>query len=200
MTIDTSKLRGRHVYLEKLGEHHREPLRPLAKDERIWEYTRWLSIDDTFDQQFDEYFSTALNKDAMGGQQAFAMYTTAGRLLGMTRYLNISEKDKRLGIGFTWYIPEVWGKVYNKECKLLMLQYAFEELKFNRVEFNVAGQNIRSQKAVEKIGAVKEGILRKHGYRNDGVIRDVVVYSIINDEWTVNKEMLIRLVAAEENV
>jgi RimJ/RimL family protein N-acetyltransferase len=74
-------------------------------------------------------------------------------------------------IGYTWYVPSVWGKVHNKECKLLMLQYVFEEMKFNRVELRVAHQNIRSQKAVEKLGAIKEGILRKHGYRNDGSIR-----------------------------
>ncbi|MBD0296659.1 MAG: GNAT family N-acetyltransferase, partial [Flavisolibacter sp.] len=97
-----------------------------------------------------------------------------------------------------WYIPEVWSKVYNKECKLLLLQYAFETLSFNRVEFHVAHQNIRSQRAVEKIGGVKEGVLRKHGYRADGSLRNTVIYSIINDEWPQKKDHLLGLIAAEE--
>jgi RimJ/RimL family protein N-acetyltransferase len=113
----------------------------------------------------------------------------------MTRMYFVDSKDKRLEIGHTWYIPAVWGKVYNKECKLLLLQYVFETLGFNRVEFRVAHQNIRSQKAVEKIGGVKEGVLRKFAIRNDGVRRDTVVFSIIDDEWPEKKEKLLQLIA-----
>jgi len=80
-----------------------------------------------------------------------------------------------------------------------LLQYVFETAGFSRAEFHVTHQNIRSQKAVEKIGGVKEGILRKHGYRNDGTIRNTVMFSIIDDEWPAKKENLIRLIAANEN-
>jgi RimJ/RimL family protein N-acetyltransferase len=114
----------------------------------------------------------------------------------MTRIYEFDAKDKRLSIGHTWYVPPVWGKVYNKECKLLLLEYTFEVLQFHRAEFRVAGQNLRSQKAVEKIGGVKEGILRKWGYRNDGSLRDAVIYSIIDEEWPAKKEKLLRLIAA----
>jgi RimJ/RimL family protein N-acetyltransferase len=200
MNTDISKLKGTHVYLEKLTEQHKETLRSLAKDERIWEGNRGFLLNETFDRQFDQYFSTAIDNKAMGGQQAFVMYKTAGReIIGMTRLLNIDEKEKRLEIGYTWYIPAVWGKVYNKECKLLLLQYTFEQLHFNRAQFNVAGQNIRSQKAVEKIGGIKEGVFRKHGYRNDGSLKDTVIFSIINDEWPVKKENLLRLITESEN-
>jgi len=108
----------------------------------------------------------------------------------MTRMFHVEWKDKRLEIGHTWYIPSVWGKVYNKECKLLMLQYAFEEIGVCRVEFTVVGQNIRSQKAVEKIGGIKEGVLRKHGFRPDGTPKDTVFFSIVDDEWPLVKERL----------
>ena len=114
----------------------------------------------------------------------------------MTRYYDIDEKNKRLNIGYTWYIPEVWGKVHNKECKLLLLQYAFEHLRFFRVEFRVAHQNIRSQRAVEKIGGLKEGVLRKFTIRNDGSRRDTVVFSIIDDEWPEKKQRLQEMVLA----
>jgi RimJ/RimL family protein N-acetyltransferase len=102
-------------------------------------------------------------------------------------------------IGYTWYIPSVWGKVFNKECKLLLLQYIFEALHFNRAELRAVHQNIRSQKAIEKIGGVKEGVLRKHGYRNDGSIKHTIIFSIIDDEWPGAKEKLLQLIAASEN-
>ena len=197
--IDISKLKGKHVYLETLQPHHKEILRQLAKDERIWEGNRGFILNETFDDQFDRYFSTAMDNEAMGGQQAFVMFTAEGNeIIGMTRLLNIDEKERRLEIGYTWYVPAVWGKVYNKECKLLLLRYTFEELHFNRAQFNIAGQNIRSQKAVEKIGGVKEGVLRKHGYRNDGSLRDTVIFSIIDDEWNVKKEKLLQLIMENE--
>ena len=201
MDIDLSKLKGKYIYLELLQPNNKETLRDLAKDERIWEGNRGFILNETFDDQFDNYFATALDNNAMGGQQAFVMHKVSDdSIIGMTRFLNIDKKEKRLEIGYTWYIPAVWGKVYNKECKLLLLQYTFEELYFNRAQFNVAGQNIRSQKAVEKIGGEKEGVLRKHGYRNDGSLRDTVIFSIINDEWPVKKEKLLHLIFENENV
>lgn len=135
------------------------------------------------------------------GNKTFVIKRTTDRsIIGMTRLYEINQKEKTAVLGYTWYVPSVWGKVHNKECKLLMLQYVFEEMKFNRVELRVAHQNIRSQKAVEKLGAIKEGILRKHGYRNDGSIRHTVVYSIIDDEWPATKEKIAGLIADSKNV
>lgn len=200
MNIDIKKLRGRHLYLEPLRPEHKELIRPLAKDERIWEYNRGLTIDESFDNSFDNYFILAMENRAEAEQQTFVIKRTSnGEIIGMTRFVKYNERDRSAEIGYTWYIPAVWKKVFNRECKLLLLQYAFEEMKLNRIEFRVAHQNIRSQKAVEKIGAVKEGILRKHGYRNDGSIRDTVIFSIIDDEWPEKKEKLIQLVAESEN-
>ena len=200
MDIDLSKLKGKYIYLELLQPNNKETLRDLAKDERIWEGNRGFILNETFDDQFDNYFATALDNSAMGGQRTFVMHKVSDdSIIGMTRFLTIDKKEKRLEIGYTWYIPAVWGKVYNKECKLLLLQYTFEELNFNRAQFNVAGQNIRSQKAVEKIGGVKEGVLRKYGYRNDGSLKDNVIFSIINDEWPVKKEKLLQLITENEN-
>ncbi len=196
MTIDTSQLEGKHVYLELLSPGHREIIRPIARDERIWEFNKMLLVDERFDKMYDEYFDTAMNKEAMGGQHSFVIRSTRDQsIIGMTRLYEINHKDKSATIGYTWYIPSVWGKVHNKECKLLLLQFIFEQLKFMRAELRVAHQNIRSQKAVEKIGGVKEGVLRKHGYRNDGSIRHDVIYSIIDDEWESVKENLLQLIA-----
>jgi RimJ/RimL family protein N-acetyltransferase len=200
MNIDISKLKGKHVYLELLSPDHREMIRSIAKDERIWEFNKMLLIDNNYDKMYDAYFTTALDPKAMGGQQTFVIrQVNDASIIGMTRLYEINPKDKHAMIGYTWYVPSVWGKVHNKECKLLLLQYIFETWQFNRAELRVVHQNIRSQKAIEKIGGVKEGVLRKHGYRNDGAIKDTVIYGIINDEWMGVKEKLIQLIAESEN-
>ncbi len=188
------------MYLELLLPDHQEIIRQLASDERIWEFNRLLLIDNNYDVMYDEYFKTSLDKKA-GEQQSFVIRQVMDKtIIGMTRLYEINKKEKTAVIGYTWYIPSVWGKVHNKECKLLLLQYIFETLQFNRAEFRVAHQNIRSQKAVEKIGGIKEGVLRKHGYRNDGSIRHTVIFSIIDDEWPDTKEKLLQLIAESENV
>ena len=200
MDVDIDKLRGKYVYLEFLSSGHREILRSLAKNEAIWEFNKMLPADDGYDAAYDNYFNDALDKYRLGGQQTFVIKRIAeDSIIGMTRLYEMNPKEKTVLIGYTWYIPEAWGKVYNKECKLLLLQYIFEEMKFNRAELRVAHQNLRSQKAVEKIGAIKEGVLRKHGYRNDGSIRDTVVYSIIDDEWPRTKEKLLSLIVEGKN-
>jgi RimJ/RimL family protein N-acetyltransferase len=205
----SSPLRGSTVCLQPAREEDRELIRPLARDQRLWEFTKTLLIDDTFDRQFDLYFDEALQLPELGGR-TFIIRSEGdgnaprpgeipllrGTIIGMTRLFHVEWKDRRLEIGHTWYIPAVWGKVYNKECKLLLLQYAFEHLGFFRVEFRVAHQNIRSQRAVEKIGGVKEGVLRKFALRNDGSRRDTVVFSIIDDEWPEKKERLREMVQA----
>jgi len=198
MEIDYSKLRGKWVYLEEMKEQHREPLRQLAKDERIWEFTKGILLE-RYDEMFDAYCDLALDKNAQLGQESFIIRQSSDdAIIGMTRFYQIIPKDKKLMIGYTWYLPVVWGKLHNKECKLLLLQYVFDILKFNRVEFQVAGQNVRSQKAVEKIGGIKEGVQRKAGYRGDGSIRDTVIFGIIDDEWPQTKEKLLQMLAEKQ--
>lgn len=206
-------LKGRLVYLQFLTEAHREILRPLARDERIWEFTKTLLINDNYDRQFDNYFDEALTFEARG-DQTFAIVAAGGdelmsgdgltagnrpsagdRVIGMTRAYDIDRRVKKITIGHTWYIPAVWGKPHNKECKLLLLQYIFDTLGFARTEFKVAGQNIRSQKAVEKIGGVREGSLRRYTLRNDGTPADTVYFSILDDEWPEKKMLLQKMVA-----
>jgi N-acetyltransferase len=197
MDIDVTLLKGKFVYLEKLTPEYLPVLKELARDESIWEFTKTLLINDTYESQADSYMATALDINALGGQQAFVIrQVTNNDIVGMTRLYGLEPKDKRVSIGYTWYIPSVWGKPHNKECKLLLLQYVFEILLYNRVEFYVAGQNIRSQKAVQKIGGIKEGVLRNHGYRPDGSLRDTVIFSILKEEWPGVKQRLIDMVEA----
>jgi RimJ/RimL family protein N-acetyltransferase len=200
MEIDLVKLKGKYVWLDSLNEGYRETIRPMARNEQIWEFNKMLLIDDNYDNMYNAYVDAALDKSQLGGQQTFVIRKRVDNsIIGMTRLYEINARDKHAMIGYTWYLPSVWGKVHNKECKLLLLQYIFETLGFNRAELRAASQNIRSQRAIEKIGGTKEGVLRKHGYRNDGTIKDTVIYGIINDEWECVKENLLRLIADNEN-
>jgi RimJ/RimL family protein N-acetyltransferase len=200
MKIDISKLKGKYVYLQELREENIATLKQLAKDERLFEFTKTLLINETYEEQFEQYISVALNPNGDGSfsagmQKTFVIYRSSDdAIIGMTRYYGLNEKHKRVDIGYTWYIPEVWRKVYNKECKLLLLRYAFETLKLNRVGFHVAHINLRSQKAVEKIGGVWEGVLRKHSLQSEGSIRNTVLFSIIDEEWPEKKQQLLQLI------
>lgn len=193
--VDSSLLCGSFVYLEVLQQHHVAALRELARNPRIWEFTKTLLVNDSYDEQFDRYIATAFDERYMMGQVSFVIFESSSqRIIGMTRFYKLEPAHKRVSIGFTWYVPDVWGKVHNKECKLLLLKYAFETLGFHRVEFEVAHQNLRSQKAVEKIGGVREGMLRKHGLHADGTMRHTWVFSIIDEEWPAAKERLLQMV------
>ncbi len=95
----------------------------------------------------------------------------------------------RLEIGTMVFKP-YWGSPANKEAKYLLLRHAFEVLQAERVQFKVDLRNERSQKALEALGAVREGVLRRHRRLPDGSFRDDVFYSLLKEEWPRVKERL----------
>ena len=103
-------------------------------------------------------------------------------MAGATRYLNIMPRDKGLEIGGTWYGTEFQRTVLNTECKYLLLRHAFETLGCIRVQLKTDLRNERSQKAIERIGAVREGVLRNHMILPDGRYRHSVFFSILDAE------------------
>jgi RimJ/RimL family protein N-acetyltransferase len=108
---------------------------------------------------------------------------TSGTIIGATRFLEMQPRYRSLEVGGTWYAPEYQGKVVNPECKFLLLKYAFEELNCIRVQFKADLRNERSIHALEKLGAVREGVLRSHMILPNGIIRDSVYFSILDREW-----------------
>ncbi|MFB9052362.1 GNAT family N-acetyltransferase [Formosa undariae] len=106
---------------------------------------------------------------------------------GCSRYMNINAKDKVLDIGSTWIGYEYQGTGLNTHMKFLMLKYAFENMKFEKVEFKIDERNIRSRKAVESIGGTLEGILRKNIYLLNGFKRNTCIYGILKEEWDILK-------------
>lgn len=122
---------------------------------------------------------------------AFAVFRRRDNLvIGSTSYFGVAPKRKIAEIGYTWYLPEVWGTVVNPECKLLLLRHAFEDWDAIRVQLGTDSNNVHSQRAILKLGAKFEGRLRNHGFRHDGSIRDTMLYSIISSEWPAVKKGL----------
>ncbi|MBS7529992.1 GNAT family N-acetyltransferase [Hazenella sp. IB182353] len=112
------------------------------------------------------------------------------QIIGSSRLYNYQAKERTIELGHTWYAPEARGTLVNTECKWLLLQYAFETLNVVRVQIKTDLRNQRAQRAIEKLGAVKEGVLRNERQLDDGYVRDAVIYSIIATEWSEVSENL----------
>ena len=115
------------------------------------------------------------------------MYTVrlldSGRVVGTTSLGDVDLVNERIHIGWTAYAPDVWSTAVNPECKLLLLGHAFDDCGLGRVKLQTDLINTRSQAAIAKLGATREGVLRRHKRRADGTFRDTVVFSILRDEW-----------------
>jgi len=106
-----------------------------------------------------------------------------GSPVGITMFGNIDFHNKRLEIGWTWIAEKFQGTGINGACKKLLLDYCFNQLELRRIEFKVDIKNIKSQKAVEKLGAIKEGLLRNYNIQSYGESTGTYVYSILREEW-----------------
>lgn len=195
MPLEVPVLTGRWVRLEPLGEAHREALRPLAQDERVWEHTLACGLGAGFDPWFDEMLASAV----AGRSYPFAVRRLAeGGVVGTTSFLDITPQHKRIEIGATWYAPSAWRTKVNPECKLLLLAHAFDVLGVNRVALVTDARNLRSQAAIAKLGAVREGVLRADRITQSGRVRDTVVFSVLRGEWPAVREGLLRRLAEGE--
>jgi RimJ/RimL family protein N-acetyltransferase len=139
----------------------------------------FTSLDDVL-----EWIQQALAVQESGTQIPFAtVLRESGRAIGSTRYLDIRRADRGPEIGWTWIAPQHQRSAVNTECKYLLLRHAFEDLEAVRVQLKTDRRNERSQHAIKRLGAVREGVLRKHMAVRDGFIRDTVYYSILDSEW-----------------
>lgn len=192
------RLQGTLVRLEPLQEAHFDALVNAAADSRIWTH---LPVDGNDGEKLRRELVTAILNRTVGSHYAFTVFTQSdNRIIGSTRFFDIFEEHKKLEIGWTWYHPDVWGKGYNTECKLLLLTYAFETLGANRVQLKTRTTNLRSRAAIEKIGAIQEGILRADRIGRDGNMLDTVIYSIISSEWSATKAHLQEMLSMPEGV
>lgn len=188
-------LEGNMVQLIPLELHHLEELYTLASDKELW---RLVPSDCSERETFFTNYIQAIKARAQGLQYPFVIVNKeTGQYMGSTRFFEMYELDKKLEIGWTWITQEYWGTTVNLECKLLLMTYCFEVLQVNRVQLKTKDTNIRSRKAIEKIGGVFEGILRKDKIQADGTTRNAAYYSILDTEWKDVKNKIEMLIATK---
>jgi RimJ/RimL family protein N-acetyltransferase len=182
-------LTGRIVRLEPLSLNHLPGLNAIGLDESIWRYMRYGII--SSQEQMRAWVEHLLKAQAAGTDLPFAViYLPSGQVAGSTRYMEIRPTDLGLEIGGTWYGVVFQRTAVNTECKYLLLKHAFENLSCIRVQIKTDLRNVRSQQAIERLGAVKEGVFRNHMVLPDGNFRHSVYYSIINTDWPSVKARL----------
>jgi RimJ/RimL family protein N-acetyltransferase len=192
-------LYGDRVRVEPLDHRHIDDLLAAASDPEIWRYMPIPAPANEADMT--TLIDDAWRRAATGEQLPFAVIDSAtDRAVGSTRYLEIRRSWRTLEIGWTWLGASVQRTIVNTEAKCLLLRHAFEELGALRVQFKTDARNERSQRGLERIGAVKEGVLRKHRINWDGFVRDSVYYSIIDTEWDAVKTRLEGLLARSVGV
>lgn len=180
-------LTGTHVCLDVLSQDHAEDLAQATADgdlHKLW-YTS-IPTPEGVPAEIDR----RLGLRAAGSMLPFAILTPQGKAVGMTTYMNIDAANRRVEIGSTWYRKSVQRGPMNTECKLLLLQHAFEALDCIAVEFRTHFVNTQSRRAIERLGAKLDGVLRSHMIMANGSVRDTACYSIIAPEWPAVKANL----------
>lgn len=190
MNLDFSKkiiLENKRVLLEPLAEKHIDILLPIAeKHPTLLRYSP--SKFGNF-EAVKNIVHTSLKQRVEMTKYAFAIFDKKeNQYAGSTSFMNVSNYNRRLEIGSTWLGKSFQRTGLNRNCKFLLLQYAFETLEFERVELKTDDRNEQSKKAIQAIGAKYEGKLRRHILMTDGFRRDTVYFSILKEEWSGIKE------------
>lgn len=183
---ETPDLAGDHVTLVALQPLHAAGLLAASDDDEVfrWQsFARPTSLDEAM-QLHDLYA-------ARPGTVTWTQIDVASDgVAGLTTYYDIDPVNRSVAIGVTWLGRRFWRTAVNTEAKLLLMRRAFDVLGCVRVVWHVDIMNERSQAAVERIGGVREGVLRKHKIRRDGSWRDTVLFSMTDDEWPAARKAL----------
>ena len=181
-------LEGRYISLEPLAERHAPDIFEAMQDEDVCRYLSWpppKALDETLALIRQAEDLTARRESVVFAQ----IWRATGRAIGSTRLLDVRPNDRQVEIGATFLAREYWRTPANTESKFLFLRYCFETLGCIRVALKTDGRNIRSQEAITRLGAVREGTLRKH-MNVRGYQRDTVYFSILDTEWPAIKTRL----------
>lgn len=182
-------LEGKHVRLEPMTEAHVPALAEIGVGQDFWDFMVYGDMKTEDDMR--GWVRDILSRAEKGTDLPFVVtHLESGRIVGATRYLNISPNDRGLEIGGTWYGLDFQRTAVNTECKYLLMTYAFETLGCIRVQLKTDLRNERSQKAIERIGAKREGVLRNHMILPDGHFRHSVYFSVLDSEWENVKKRL----------
>ncbi|GAA5334889.1 MULTISPECIES: GNAT family N-acetyltransferase [Thermus] len=177
------RLAGRYVRLEPLSLAHLPGF--LAQyDPEVYRFLSRIPLGPT-EEALRAHLEALLSEP---GRVNWAVYLGEA-LAGRISVIAPEPENRKLELGTMIFKP-FWGSPANKEAKYLLLRHAFEVLQAERVQFKVNLQNERSQRALESLGAVREGVLRRNRRLPDGTFRDDVIYSILREEWPKVKARL----------
>jgi RimJ/RimL family protein N-acetyltransferase len=189
----SERLEGEIVVLEPLGREHEEELRAIAADPDIW---RWMTVRGHEPETFTSWLNLTLTAAEEGREAPFAIrLRETGDIVGSSRYLSLRPEHRGVEIGYTWHIPDVWGKGVNVEAKYLLLRHAFEDLGCMRVEFKTDALNERARAALAALPARFEGIFKSHMLVRDGTVRDSAWYAVTEGEWPAVRANLERRIS-----
>jgi RimJ/RimL family protein N-acetyltransferase len=181
MLVQNVTMEGRHVRLEPVAERHLAGLARAIQDGELWTnpYTFVPQL-----EHLPQFVHDAQQRLQEGIELAFAIIDRAsGTVVGSSRFRNIVPQHRRLEIGFTFFARS-WQRTYaHTESMYLMLRYAFDEWECERVEFLADDLNVQSRTAIARLGAIEEGLLRRHYVMRDGRVRDTAVFGIIRQDW-----------------
>jgi RimJ/RimL family protein N-acetyltransferase len=195
--MEPVELSGELVAIEPLSTEHASGLLTAADSEEVF---AWLP----YPRPADLKGARAWIADALADRDAdrrlpFTVLAADDRsVIGSTSYWDFDARNAHVEIGSTWLRRAAWGTGRNAEMKLLLMTHAFETLGLERVAFRTDIRNERSQRAIERLGAVKEGVHRHEMRRRDGSWRDSIHYSILRSEWPTAKARLRERIAAIE--
>ncbi|MGI9327315.1 MAG: GNAT family N-acetyltransferase [Pseudomonadales bacterium] len=182
-------LANEFVTLSPLALSEAQSYLEIGQDAVIWRYLTPEPFQNADDAE--RWIAAMLARAQTAGDVPFSIYDNAsGRLAGSSSYLDVRPEHGGLEIGFTWYGTAFQRSYVNTAAKLALFAEAFERLQANRVQLQTDERNEASQRAIERLGATREGVLRKHKQYPDGYVRNSVMYSVIADEWPVVKQRL----------
>ena len=162
----------------------------VRAEPEIWKFSL-VAINEVADLQ--GYIDTAIQSRIDKSAYPFIVFDKQlNKYVGSTRFYDVQLNFETTQLGYTWYSKEVWGTGLNSHCKYLLLQFAFEQMNFKRVEFRADNNNKRSIAAMQKMGCTVEGILRSHLPKPDGTRRDSIILSITQEEWNSQVKALIQ--------
>jgi RimJ/RimL family protein N-acetyltransferase len=187
-------LENSRVLLRPLQMNDKQYLLPFSLNEpEIWKYSL---ISAAGEQNLENYLQIAAEGRQQEKEYPFIVFDKqTNEYAGSTRFYDIQLQMDTLQLGYTWYGKNFQGTGLNKNCKYLLLRFAFENIGAERVEFRADNDNSRSIAAMKSIGCKAEGVLRSNMPRPQGGRRDSIVLSILKNEWfaEVKKNLAIRL-------
>ena len=196
-------IEGEYVRLDALNERDLDDLYPVLSDPEVYAYgyvmhRRPVSPEDARALAAERFLSGQGELDGKGsGRNAYSIRLRsdsalgpAGTLVGTTSLMQADVVNESIHLGSTLYGSRWWGTTVNPECKFLLLRHCFEDCRYGRVKIQTDVLNVRSTAAIAKLGAVREGVIRRDMRREDGTFRDTVVFSILAEEWPAVKENL----------